>query len=339
MSIALINQCWPLQMPPTAKVVLISMADQADDGGRCWPSITTTSQRTCVSPRSVIDGIKWLEKSGALIADRTNGRHTKYQLTPGNFQPSEEQSPRSEKRKTHADAALVPMQMPHQCSSRTGADAASTHADAALVPMQMPHQCSSRTGADAASTHADAALVPMQMPHQPMQMPHTNHHEPPVEPSITTKARAKRSASELPDGFAEFWAQYPKKEAKAVAAASWLEKRLHEDLPLRERAMAALAVQRTRPRWTKDDGTYVPNPGTWLNQERWTDEVGTAQTGAATGHAVGSDAYLLANRDAPWWRDAGFENVWEASNARCWHTNAGKFRDGQRVPDDEGVNA
>ena len=290
MSNPVLNQCWPLKMPPTAKAVLISMADQADDAGHCWPSIQTLSDRTCVSKRAVIDAIKWLERSSALVADRTNGRHTKYKLTPAQFDASPMQSIRSEARKTSADAAPVPVQMPHQ----------------------------------------------------PVQMPHTNPQEPPFEPSITPKPRAKRFAADSPDGFAEFWAQYPKKEARQVAAMSWARKRLHEDLPLRERVMAALAVHRKLPQWTKDGGKYVPQPSTWLNQERWTDEVGAvAQPGseAVLGHPIGSDAYLLANRNALWWRDAGFENVWEAANARCWHTNARKFRDGRLIPENVGVPA
>ena len=121
MSNNVLNQCWPLKMPPTAKLVLISMADQADDDGRCWPSIQHLSDRTCVSKRAVIDAIKWLESSAVLIADRSNGRHTRYQIKPAVFVPSGVRSPRTQGRATSADAAP-------------------TSADAAPVPVQMPHQ-------------------------------------------------------------------------------------------------------------------------------------------------------------------------------------------------------
>ena len=36
---------------------------------------------------------------------------------------------------------------------------------------------------------------------------------------------------------------------------------------------------------------------------------------------------------------AGFLNVWEAANARCWHNNAHKFRDGKVVPAEQEVHA
>jgi hypothetical protein len=73
--------CWPLQMPPTAKAVLMSLADNANDHGECWPSINTISQRTCFGRTAVIEAIQWLESVGRLKADRANGRHTKYQIS------------------------------------------------------------------------------------------------------------------------------------------------------------------------------------------------------------------------------------------------------------------
>ena len=80
--------CWPLQMPPTAKAVLICMADFADDSGQCWPSIDTIAARTCFGRTAVISAIRWLESSGAVRADRSNGRHTSYILTPDHFNQS-----------------------------------------------------------------------------------------------------------------------------------------------------------------------------------------------------------------------------------------------------------
>lgn len=86
--------CWPLQMPPTPKAVLISLADNANDQGVCWPSIATISERTCFSERAVQNAIKWLESTGALQADRSNGRHTSYTVTPKTYrQPTQDMHP------------------------------------------------------------------------------------------------------------------------------------------------------------------------------------------------------------------------------------------------------
>ena len=84
------SACRPLQMPPTAKSVLMAMADYSDDGGECWPSIYTLCRDTCFSERAIHGAIKWLEAAGLVTADRSNGRHTRYVLTPANLVSREE---------------------------------------------------------------------------------------------------------------------------------------------------------------------------------------------------------------------------------------------------------
>lgn len=82
MSTKIMALCWPIQINPTAKSVLISLADNANDEGYCWPSIKTIAERTCLSSRSVIRAIEALEEVGLLVADRSNGRHSKYWIKP-----------------------------------------------------------------------------------------------------------------------------------------------------------------------------------------------------------------------------------------------------------------
>ena len=108
MSTAVMAACWPLQMPPTQKAVLISLADNANDHGECWPSIPTIMARTCLGERTVHGAIKWLEANGAVVADRSNGRHTRYTVTPDAFQPPQEMHPRSSR--TPAASAVEPPQ-------------------------------------------------------------------------------------------------------------------------------------------------------------------------------------------------------------------------------------
>ena len=87
--------------------------------------------------------------------------------------------------------------------------------------------------------------------------------------------------------------------------------------------------------WAKNRGEFVEAPLVYLNQRRWEGAEPVVAGGngpAAMGFEIGSDDYLQANSKAAWWRDAGFANVWEAASARCWHTNAHKFRDGKLIP-------
>lgn len=68
----------------------------------------------------------------------------------------------------------------------------------------------------------------------------------------------------------------------------------------------------------------------WLTKEQNSGR--TAKHGlAVSGPKRGSEEYAAIHRNAAWWRDAGFESVWDAINNRCWHDNAYQFRDGKRM--------
>lgn len=80
MSTIVQGMVWLLQMSPSAKSVLVSLADNANDSGYCFPSIAYMTRRTCLGRTAVMDAVKWLEEHDYLTADRSNGRHTLYQL-------------------------------------------------------------------------------------------------------------------------------------------------------------------------------------------------------------------------------------------------------------------
>lgn len=78
------------------------------------------------------------------------------------------------------------------------------------------------------------------------------------------------------DGFAAFWAAYPKKAGKADALKAW--NKLAPDVVLQEQMGKALEVQKQSQQWRKDGGQYIPMPATWLNGRRWEDEAPQAQS-------------------------------------------------------------
>lgn len=97
--------CWPLQgMSATQKAVLISLADNANDDGVCWPSVAKIAIRTCLSARAVQGGIKWLCSAGILAVSERMGRSTVYTITPAAYAPPQELHPA-------ADADLPPQEM------------------------------------------------------------------------------------------------------------------------------------------------------------------------------------------------------------------------------------
>lgn len=72
-------------------------------------------------------------------------------------------------------------------------------------------------------------------------------------------------------GFDEFWSAYPRKTAKKVAMRSWAK--ISPSDELRSRIMTAVAQHTKSEQWMKDEGRYIPHPATWLNNERWEDEL------------------------------------------------------------------
>lgn len=86
MSTIIMTACWPLQgMNASQKAVLISLADNANDDGVCWPSINYIAERTCLSERAVQNAIKFLQKVGLLAVTDRNGRSNVYTIKPENY--------------------------------------------------------------------------------------------------------------------------------------------------------------------------------------------------------------------------------------------------------------
>lgn len=106
MSTVIMSLCWPLQgMTCTQKSVLISLSDNANDEGVCWPSVAKIAIRTCLSERAVQGAIKWLCSVGILSVRERMGRSTMYTITPAAYAPPQEVRP--------ADNAGAPPQMTH----------------------------------------------------------------------------------------------------------------------------------------------------------------------------------------------------------------------------------
>ena len=72
--------------------------------------------------------------------------------------------------------------------------------------------------------------------------------------------------------FDAFWSIYPRKVGKGAAKKSFERAILKTDL---KTILDAVEAQRQSPQWQRDGGQFIPHPATWLNQERWDDEVET----------------------------------------------------------------
>lgn len=67
-----------------ARLVMLALADRADDDGLAWPSIEDLAERTKLSRRAVQKGIAALVEDGELKVENGGGRHkrNRYQIIP-----------------------------------------------------------------------------------------------------------------------------------------------------------------------------------------------------------------------------------------------------------------
>lgn len=74
---------WELDLSPGEKLVLLALADQANDEGRqCWPSVETICRRSGQGERTVRRILAGLEKKNLLTRHHRDGTSTQYHVHP-----------------------------------------------------------------------------------------------------------------------------------------------------------------------------------------------------------------------------------------------------------------
>ena len=76
--------------------------------------------------------------------------------------------------------------------------------------------------------------------------------------------------------FDKFWGTYPRKEGKKKAEQAF--EKINPNETTFKAIMAGLKNHMGSEQWTKDNGKFVPHPTTWLNGERWNDEIKAGKT-------------------------------------------------------------
>lgn len=201
---------------PLRKLVLIKLADNANDKGECWPSYQHIADQCEISRRSVINHIKALEDDGLLIK----------QSRPGTFK---------------ANASNIYIIKLDGANPAHGESPAPSHS------------------AGAASCSESPALPP-----SAGAAPRTSHSLEPVN-------EPKEPVCVFTESFETFWKLYPKKVNKKKALGLWLK--LKPSSELISTIMSSLGKYCVSEGWAKDGGRFVPHASTWINAERWNDEV------------------------------------------------------------------
>ena len=109
MSIKLMTVVWELDLPPGEKLVLLALADQANDDGRnCWPAVETICKRSGQGERTVRRALQSLESKGLLTRHHREGTSTQYHIHPCQIGTPAKTAPLPKTTKTPAKLAPKP---------------------------------------------------------------------------------------------------------------------------------------------------------------------------------------------------------------------------------------
>lgn len=125
--------------------------------------------------------------------------------------------------------------------------------------------------------------------------------------SLPEKKPAKQSAE--PDGFAAFWALWPKHDRKAARGKCLDTWRRNKCEPMAGQILAHVRSLIASDQWRDHGGKFIPAPLVYLNKQQW-------------------DGAEVSSGNLDFWTLAGFANKWEAESAGCYARNASQFRNG-----------
>lgn len=241
MSIAAIN--WALEVKtktPMEKLVLVALANYADETGKCWPSVKRIAQICGCTERYVTKAISRLKKEGIIIRrDRAGTSITQLPLNHSSAGTIVHPEPEFRCQRNHSSGGAEPEFLSERNHS-------SSKPSITTNEPPMNHQsCSPQADERATDLFGDANKMPAAKP--------TKKQKPPVDDDPM---------------FVQFWSDYPRKICKGDARKGWKTVVTTKTL-----ALDAIAGIREfeEGEWADRPVDKIPYPGTFLRKffEDW----------------------------------------------------------------------
>lgn len=96
---------WEMDFTPVDKLVLLALADWANEDGKCWPSIAKIAAKTGCGERTVQRALREAETRGILARHENKGKGCVYTINPRHCGTPATKSPPSDRRQTPATVA------------------------------------------------------------------------------------------------------------------------------------------------------------------------------------------------------------------------------------------
>lgn len=200
---------------PSEKLLLLTLANYADERMRCWPSQRRLAEDTCLTDRTVRSLLAALE-----------------------------------------DRKIISRVSRERNDGSRATDIVTLHFNVEVTSGGVAEMISAPPEIDAGGTGKDFRGVPEMVSALTTFEPSS---EPSEEPSNTTRA------------FDAFWREYPEKVGKGAARIAY-SKALKRIGTQNAEAVILEGVRAANEQSDKWRRGIVPNPATWLNQDRWNDE-------------------------------------------------------------------
>lgn len=100
---------WSIDLPASQKIVLLALADCANDEGHAWPGMASLSKKCSKSERTVQAMLAELEAAGHLTRNQVPGKGCNYIVHPRNSRTPEKSAPPQKLPKTPAKSAPKPL--------------------------------------------------------------------------------------------------------------------------------------------------------------------------------------------------------------------------------------
>ena len=90
-----------------------------------------------------------------------------------------------------------------------------------------------------------------------------------VDKEVKKERKKERVHRCTRENFKTFWEEYPRRESRQRALALFIK------IPLVEfdSILKGLSHYKSSEQWIRDGGKFIPHASTWLNQERWKDDL------------------------------------------------------------------
>jgi hypothetical protein len=82
MSVRIMTAAWAVNLPAGEKLVLLALADCANDEGHCWPGLATLCEKTGRCRRSLQESLRALDTACHISRDENPGKGMNYTVHP-----------------------------------------------------------------------------------------------------------------------------------------------------------------------------------------------------------------------------------------------------------------